>query len=93
MNHGVLLGLLLVFSGSIVAANTPCSGMKGGISHCEGRFFICNDGSHSASKKDCSAEGYGGKKAAPAQGGGQADAATDQEEGSSSKPKRTRSKH
>ena len=37
------------------AANTPCSGHKGGISHCQGSTFICNDGSVSASKKNCSA--------------------------------------
>lgn len=38
------------------AANTPCSGKKGGVSHCQGRTFICNDGSVSASKKNCAAE-------------------------------------
>lgn len=37
------------------AANTPCSGRKGGISHCQGSTFICKDGSASASKKDCRA--------------------------------------
>ncbi|PZV39016.1 hypothetical protein [Mesorhizobium kowhaii] len=42
------------------AANTPCSGRKGGISHCQGRTFICNDGSVSASKRDCSADNGGG---------------------------------
>jgi hypothetical protein len=36
------------------AGNTPCSGMKGGISHCAGATFVCNDGSISASKKICS---------------------------------------
>ncbi len=35
------------------AANTPCSGSKGGISHCQGKRFVCNDGSISASKKVC----------------------------------------
>ncbi|PST61900.1 hypothetical protein C9E91_14990 [Rhizobium sp. SEMIA4064] len=35
------------------AANTPCSGRKGGIDHCQGSTFICNDGSVSASKKSC----------------------------------------
>lgn len=38
------------------AANTPCSGKKGGISHCQGKTFVCNDGSVSGSKKNCSAE-------------------------------------
>jgi hypothetical protein len=32
--------LLLVFSGSILAANTPCSGKKGGVSYCkEGNLY------------------------------------------------------
>lgn len=35
------------------AANTPCSGSKGGISHCAGGKFVCNDGSISASKRIC----------------------------------------
>ena len=37
------------------ATNTPCSGHKGGISRCQGSTFICNDGSVSASKKNCAA--------------------------------------
>ena len=37
------------------AANQPCSGRKGGISHCQAETFVCNDGSVSASKKSCSA--------------------------------------
>lgn len=36
------------------AANKPCSGKKGGVSHCSGGNFICKDGSTSASKKVCS---------------------------------------
>ena len=31
----------------------PCSGKKGGISHCQGSKFVCKDGSISASKKIC----------------------------------------
>jgi len=31
----------------------PCSGKKGGVSHCSGGKFICNDGSVSQSKKVC----------------------------------------
>lgn len=38
----------------LLAANTPCSGRKGGVSHCDGATFVCNDGSISASKKICS---------------------------------------
>lgn len=47
------------------AANTPCSGRKGGVSHCNGQTFICNDGSASQSKKVCDAGDYGppGKRA------------------------------
>ncbi|MEE1953249.1 hypothetical protein ACTG2T_11080 [Aeromonas sp. 75A] len=37
----------------------PCSGSKGGISHCDGELFVCNDGTYSASKKICSASHYG----------------------------------
>lgn len=37
------------------ATNYPCSGKKGGVNHCQGSTFICNDGSVSASKKNCSA--------------------------------------
>jgi hypothetical protein len=33
--------------------NRPCSGKKGGVSHCSGSKFICNDGSMSASKRSC----------------------------------------
>ncbi|EFA4760770.1 hypothetical protein E2929_12725 [Escherichia coli] len=36
------------------AGRKPCSGSKGGISHCTaGGKFVCNDGSISASKKTC----------------------------------------
>lgn len=51
--------LLLALALPVSAANTPCSGKKGGISHCQGGKFICNDGSVSASKKICSGYGKG----------------------------------
>jgi len=35
----------------------PCSGSKGGISHCSGAIFMCNDGTASQSKRNCAAEG------------------------------------
>ncbi|UXY16707.1 hypothetical protein N8I74_06710 [Chitiniphilus purpureus] len=35
------------------ARNYPCSGKKGGVSHCQGDKFVCNDGSISQSKKVC----------------------------------------
>ncbi|MDB6443867.1 hypothetical protein PII47_10770 [Pseudomonas sp. 21TX0197] len=47
--------LLVALSASAFAANTPCSGRKGGIAGCDGDTFLCNDGSISASKKSCSA--------------------------------------
>lgn len=40
-------------STSAFARNTPCSGKKGGVSHCSGGKFICNDGSMRL-KKTCS---------------------------------------
>ena len=42
------------------AANYPCSGKKGGVAHCAGEQFVCNDGSISGSKRSCSAEMAGG---------------------------------
>lgn len=36
------------------ARNYPCSGKKGGVSHCQSGKFICKDGSVSGSKKICS---------------------------------------
>lgn len=47
-----LIGVALVFHG-VATANEPCSGKKGGVNHCQGSTFICNDGSVSGSKKDC----------------------------------------
>ncbi|ACE92265.1 hypothetical conserved protein [Rhizobium etli CIAT 652] len=46
---------VLLFVVAADAANTPCSGRKGGIAGCQGDTFICNDGSASASKRSCSA--------------------------------------
>jgi endonuclease G len=54
MKKYIIAGLLILPVMSH-AANLPCSGNKGGINHCEGAKFICNDGSSSASTKDCSA--------------------------------------
>jgi len=38
---------------SAYARNYPCSGKKGGVSHCQNGKFICKDGSVSGSKKIC----------------------------------------
>jgi hypothetical protein len=51
----ILKGLALVACFSASAANYPCSGRKGGVSHCMGQYFVCNDGTTSQSKKICSA--------------------------------------
>jgi len=55
-----VLGILaLTFNAA--AANYPCSGSKGGVSHCSGELFVCNDGSISGSKKVCTGpQGAGG---------------------------------
>lgn len=59
----VFLGMFLVAHADAGRGRLPCSGSKGGISHCstDGRF-ICNDGSLSQSKKICS--GYGANRTA-----------------------------
>lgn len=51
----VTLIALLALALHPASANTPCSGRKGGIDHCQGETFICRDGSVSASKKSCEA--------------------------------------
>jgi hypothetical protein len=58
------LALLLIALGLAQPsfANTPCSGAKGGIARCDGPLFVCNDGSISGSKKNCSAS-VGGSRA------------------------------
>jgi len=48
---------LLVMAAGSHAANSPCSGKKGGVSHCAAGKFVCNDGSISGSKKVCSMPG------------------------------------
>lgn len=61
-----LLLFLSLMIAAAQAANTPCSGRKGGISHCAGDTFICNDGSVSASRKSCAA--YMGQSGGKMQG-------------------------
>jgi endonuclease G len=62
-----LLLILLLLPLASVAGGKPCSGKKGGISHCEGSQFVCNNGSVSKSSKDCSSyiNGNTTQKAAP----------------------------
>lgn len=58
-----ILSILMLASSFAMVANMaeaskgrqPCSGKKGGISHCtKGGKFVCNDGTISKSKKVCS---------------------------------------
>ena len=42
------------------AANTPCSGKKGGVAGCQNGAFLCQDGSISASKQVCTDVGAAG---------------------------------
>jgi endonuclease G len=51
--------ILFAVSFTVNAQNAPCSGKKGGISHCDEARFVCNDGSYSRSKKSCSGEDFG----------------------------------
>ncbi len=56
MKQITLITLLVLNSISITEAGRgrqPCSGSKGGISHCDGSKFVCKDGSISGSKKIC----------------------------------------
>lgn len=57
-----IAAILIAFSAQASAKNTPCSGKKGGISHCQGALFICNDGSASKSKMTCAADDATTKK-------------------------------
>ncbi|PLR50952.1 hypothetical protein CYR40_00135 [Chimaeribacter arupi] len=55
------LSLLIISHADAARGRKPCSGSKGGISHCTaGGAFVCNDGSLSQSKRFCS--GYGSEK-------------------------------
>ena len=45
-----VLLLALLLASAAHAGNKPCSGKKGGVSHCAGGKHVCNDGSISGSK-------------------------------------------
>ncbi|BED47275.1 MULTISPECIES: hypothetical protein [Escherichia] len=53
--HILLICLFITLPITSFAKNYPCSGKKGGVSHCtsDGKF-VCNDGTPSKSKKICS---------------------------------------
>ena len=48
-----LAAVVAVFAATAQARNTPCSGKKGGVSHCSGGKFVCKDGTISRSKYTC----------------------------------------
>ena len=49
----IVAAALAIFAASAQARNTPCSGKKGGVSHCSGGKHVCKDGSISKSKYTC----------------------------------------
>ena len=49
----LVLLLAVIFPDSSFARNTPCSGKKGGVSHCTNGKFVCNNGTVSLSKRIC----------------------------------------
>lgn len=55
MRRLTLLLLAACLASAAHAANTPCSGKKGGVQRCVGERFLCRDGSISASKRPCTA--------------------------------------
>ena len=59
----ITLLLCLCAAGTVGAANYPCSQNKGGVKHCDGEKFVCNDGSISASKRVCSVAKHGTRDA------------------------------
>lgn len=50
----LIIGMTLSLQADASRGRKPCSGSKGGISHCttDGQF-VCNDGTISKSKKIC----------------------------------------
>jgi deoxyribonuclease-1 len=60
------IGLVAVIAlSSAFAANTPCSGKKGGVAACRNGAFLCQDGSVSASKQVCTDAGGGPTAVSP----------------------------
>lgn len=53
----LLLSLLIFGTSSQANGRQPCDRGAGGISHCSGGKFICNNGTVSRSKKVCAVGG------------------------------------
>lgn len=53
----ITLAVSVAFASPVVSAGgRPCSGSKGGVSHCENGRFVCRDGTVSQSKRVCEEE-------------------------------------
>lgn len=66
----VVAVLALMIGEAEARGREPCSGKKGGISHCLGSYFVCKDGSTSASKRICTANSGIGPDEEPKHGAG-----------------------
>lgn len=64
------LVVFLLAGPALANSRQPCDRGAGGISHCQGDKFVCNDGRISGSKRKCSADVYSGS---PAKGSGAAE--------------------
>ena len=53
LRSAIVIAILMLSVAPSLAKNTPCSGKKGGVSHCANGKFVCKDGSISSSKKAC----------------------------------------
>ena len=51
-----LFMLVSLSTDAMARGNRICSGSKGGISHCQGGKYVCNDGSISGTKQICTAD-------------------------------------
>lgn len=50
---GLIVALFTLSFTAHAIGNTPCSGSKGGVNHCENSQFVCNDKTVSQSKQIC----------------------------------------
>lgn len=62
MKRSLFVAVMVALAVPAVAGNKPCSNKKGGISHCQGSKFVCNDGSVSQSKRHCGVGNHKGKR-------------------------------
>jgi hypothetical protein len=58
-NVSMILMIVAVLIHPVYSSNYPCSGKRGGVSHCEKGRFICKDNRASQSKKTCPETTFG----------------------------------